>query len=82
MSSFSYLLGMFKSSGDPLVEVAGAYFPAWLAAGLLAAIATSLLWALTSGKRLGWLVDPPTWMLPLWFVIFAGGSWLALFSAR
>jgi len=26
------LLGLIKSSGDPLVDVAGAYFPAWLAA--------------------------------------------------
>ena len=81
-SSFSYLLGMINSAGDPLVEVAGAYFPAWLAAGLLGGAGLGLLW--WTSHRFGGrvLVEPPGWLLPLWFVIFTGGSWLMLFAAR
>jgi hypothetical protein len=81
-SSFSYLLAMINSTGDPLVEVAGAYFPAWLAASLLGGAGVGLLWALSQrfGGRL--LVEPAGWLLPLWFVILTGGSWLLLFAAR
>lgn len=81
-SSFSYLLAMINSTGDPLVEVAGAYFPAWLAAALLGGAGVGLLWTLSHrfGGRV--LVEPPGWLLPLWFVILTGGSWLLLFAAR
>ena len=80
--SFLYLLGLIKPAGDPLVEVAGAYFPAWLAAGVAGGVVTSVLWGVCAAGRRRVLIDPPGWMLPLWFVIFTGGIWLLFFSAR
>lgn len=73
--------GWIKQLGDPLVNIAGAYFPAWLACGLAAIAGTWLLWAVAPRLRCAPLLHPAPLMLPAAFVLIACGLWLLLFSA-
>ena len=82
LSGMPVLLAVFKSAGDPLVNVAGAYFPAWLACMIAGAVGTWVA-ALVCG-RLGWAVlfRPSALMVPAVFIGLTCGIWLAFFSAR
>jgi hypothetical protein len=68
-------------NGDPLLDVAGAYFPAWLASMLVGALGTWLFWVLV--ERFGGTraLSPHAVFLPLSFVAFTCTTWLLFFSA-
>jgi len=68
--------------GDPLVNVAGAYFPAWLgcmAAGLLGAWAAQVI---AEHFHFEAALRPAPLMLTAVFVAVTCGTWLLVFSAR
>ncbi|GAB4171864.1 MAG: hypothetical protein Fur0032_11230 [Terrimicrobiaceae bacterium] len=75
-------VAFLKPSGGPLVDVAGAYFPAWFAC-LLVGLAGVWLVSWLAGRS-GWsvLLRPSVLMLPSVFLIFSCGLWLLIFSAR
>lgn len=75
-------LAIIKSSGDPLVDIAGAYFPAWLACLLAGLTGTWLIHALAVRLRCDGILRPHSLMLPGLFVAIACGVWLLLFSVR
>lgn len=75
-----FFLGFIK--GDPLIDVAGAYFPAWLACMVVAAIVT---WGVHEGlEKLGWsqVMRPGALMVPGLFVALSCSMWLVFFAAR
>ena len=78
----SETLAIIKSSGDPLVDIAGAYFPAWLACLLVGIAGTWLVHA--AGTRIGIsaALRPAALMLPCLFIAITCCFWLSLFSAR
>ncbi len=84
MSSFKLpaLLAWFKTSGDPLINIAGAYFPAWLACMFAALLGSWGLAEVASKTRFGPLLKPAILMVPAVFAGLAGGFWLLFFSAR
>ena len=75
-----FLLALFK--GDPLVDVAGAYFPAWLACMAAGAAGTWIARAVADRVGLGAVLRPAPLMLPALFVGLTCAAWLAGFSAR
>lgn len=74
------LLALIKSAGDPLVNVAGAYFPAWLACMLAGVVGTWLLCVLAGRVGLSAALRPQILMLPCLFTAIACGVWLLFFS--
>jgi hypothetical protein len=76
------VLGLIKSSGDPLVDVAGAYFPAWLACMIAGALGTWLLGEFLSRVGHAVVLRPSPIMYPCVFAALTGGVWLLFFSAR
>jgi len=76
------VLALIKSSGDPLVDVAGAYFPAWLACMIVGALGTWLLGEFLSRLGLAAVLRPSAIMYPSLFAALTGGVWLVFFSAR
>jgi hypothetical protein len=77
---FCGMLAILKSGGDPLVNVAGAYFPAWLACLLIGLIFTWGLQALASRSRFAEALKPGIIMVPALFVASTCGTWLLFFS--
>ena len=76
------VLALIKSSGDPLLDVAGAYFPAWLACMIAGALGAWLLGECLSRIGLAAVLRPPAIMYPCVFAALTGGVWLLFFSAR
>lgn len=76
------VLALIKSSGDPIVDVAGAYFPAWLACMIAGALGTWLLGVFLSRLGLNAVLRPSPLMYPCLFAALTGGVWLVFFSAR
>ena len=74
------MLAILKSGGDPLVNVAGAYFPAWLACLLIGLIGTWAIQAIASRSRFATALQPAILLIPALFVALACGTWLLLFS--
>jgi hypothetical protein len=77
--TLAYILALFK--GDPLLDVAGAYFPAWLASMLAGALGSWLVFVIL--ERLGGrdALSPHAVFLPATFVAFTCTTWLVFFSA-
>lgn len=75
-------LAIIKTSGDPLVDIAGAYFPAWLACILLALLGTWIVHTIATRLGIPETLRPAALMLPCLFVAIACGFWLCLFSVR
>ncbi|MFZ4775762.1 MAG: YtcA family lipoprotein [Terrimicrobiaceae bacterium] len=75
------LLALIKSSGDPLVNVAGAYFPAWLACMLVGVIGTWILHSLAGRFGLAAALRPAPLILPCLFTALTCATWLLFFSA-
>ncbi len=75
-------LALIKFSGDPLVDIAGAYFPAWLACMLAGAAGAWVLAAAASRVGLGAIFRPAPVMLTATFVAITCGAWLLFFAAR
>lgn len=76
------VLALIKSSGDPLVDIAGAYFPAWLACMIAGALGTWLTGVILPRVGLEAVLRPPAIMYPAIFAGLAGGVWIVFFSAR
>lgn len=82
MAKLPAVLALIKSSGDPLVDVAGAYFPAWLACMIAGALGSWFLGALLGRIGLDAVLRPSVIMYPSLFAALTGGVWLVFFSAR
>jgi len=76
------VLALIKSSGDPMVNVAGAYFPAWLACMLAGVLGTWLLGEFLSRVGLAAVLRPSAIMYPALFAAITAGVWIVLFSAQ
>jgi hypothetical protein len=76
------LLALIKSSGDPLVDVAGAYFPAWLACMIAGALGAWLVADIAARTGLSAVLRPAVLMYPAVFAAITGTFWLLFFSAR
>ncbi len=76
------VLALIKSAGDPLVDVAGAYFPAWLACMIAGSLGAWLLGEFLSRIGLATVLRPSAIMYPSLFAALTGGAWLIFFSAR
>ena len=76
------VLALIKSAGDPLVDVGGAYFPAWLACMILGSLGTWLLGAFLFRIGLAAVLRPSAIIYPSLFAALTGGAWLIFFSAR
>jgi hypothetical protein len=75
-----FLLALFK--GDPLVDVAGAYFPAWLACMAVGAAGTWAARAAAERTGLGAVMQPAPLMFPAVFIGLTCLAWLVGFAAR
>jgi hypothetical protein len=82
MTGMPAMLAVFKSAGDPLMNVAGAYFPAWLACMIAGALGTWLAGAWCSRKGWGILFRPAALMVPAIFIGLTCALWLVFFAAR
>ena len=74
------LLAMIKTSGDPLVEGAGAYFPAWLACMGAGAAGTWLLHEVAFRTNLALALHPVPLMIPCVFAGITSATWLVFFA--
>ncbi len=68
--------------GDPLVDVAGAYFPAWLACLAAGALGTWLLHGLADRTGFGSALSPAPLMVSALFLALTCGVWLLIFSVQ
>ena len=75
------LLALFKSTGDPLLDIAGAYFPAWLACMVAGALGTWLISQILARFGLGPTLRPAVLMVPALFALLTCGVWMMFFSA-
>lgn len=65
----------------PLVNIGGAYFPAWLFCLLAALILFAVLHVVLGRSRFAELLLPPLLMIPVWVTLFSCVFWLLFFSA-
>ena len=75
------LLALIKSPGDPLLNIAGAYFPAWLGCMIAGALSAWLLGAILSRVGLAAVLRPSLLMYPSLFALLTCAVWLVFFSA-
>lgn len=75
------LIALIKSPGDPLLNIAGAYFPAWLGCMIAGALGSWCLSAILSRMGLAAALRPSLLMYPLLFAFFTCAIWLVFFSA-
>ena len=75
------LLALFKSTGDPLLNIAGAYFPAWLACLVAGALGTWLAGQNHARFGFGATLRPAVLMVPALFALLTCGVWIVFFSA-
>ncbi len=75
------LLALIKSPGDPLLNIAGAYFPAWLGCMIAGGLGAWLLGLILSRLGLAAALRPPLLMYPALFALLTCAVWLVFFSA-
>ena len=75
-------LAVIKFSGDPLINVAGAYFPAWLACMILGIIGTWVIALLLPRLKLSAVMHPRGLMIPAIFAAITLWIWMFYFAAR
>ena len=75
------LLALIKSPGDPLLNIAGAYFPAWLGCMIAGGLGAWLLGAIFSRVGLAETLRPSILMYPALFALLTSAVWLVFFSA-
>lgn len=75
------LMALIKSPGDPLLNIAGAYFPAWLGCMIAGALGSWLLSTILSRMGLAAALRPSLLMYPLLFALLTCTVWLLFFSA-
>lgn len=76
------LLALIKCSGDPLINVGGAYFPSWLACMFLGIFGTWIVAVLLIRFNLSELLQPQGIMFPAFFALITLWSWMFFFAAR
>ncbi len=75
------LFALIKSPGDPLIDVAGAYFPAWLGCMIAGTLGAWLVGEILSRLGLAAVLRPPFLMYPALFALTTCSVWLVFFSA-
>lgn len=75
-------LAVIKSGGDPLVNIAGAYFPAWLACMIIGVLGTWLIHLIFSRLKIPNTLNPPVIMIPALFSAITLWSWFLYFASR
>lgn len=75
------LLALIKSPGDPLLNIAGAYFPAWLGCMIVGGLGSWLLGLILSRVGLAAALRPTLLMYPALFALLTSVIWLIFFSA-
>lgn len=75
------LLALIKSPGDPLLDFAGAYFPAWLGCMIAGALGTWALGEVLARFGAGGVLRPAVLMYPALFALLTCAVWLVFFSA-
>ena len=68
--------------GDPLVNVGGGYFPAWLVCMVAGGLATWVLHVLAARSRWPEVLQPAALMVPALFIALTCGTWFLFFAAR
>ena len=81
MAILATIAAAIKPAGNPLIDIGGAYFPAWLAAMLGGLVFAALARAILGRTFLAKALEPETVMLPALFLAGSCGLWLLLFSA-
>lgn len=76
------ILALIKSCGDPLIDIAGAYFPAWLACMLLGIVGTWIAYFIFCWLKIPEVMKPPVLMIPAVFSVITLWSWFFYFAAR
>ncbi|KAB2644872.1 MAG: hypothetical protein DVB29_00745 [Verrucomicrobia bacterium] len=76
------MLAIIKFSGDPLINVAGAYFPAWLACMFVGILGTWFLGILSHRLECSSVLEPHIVMIPAIFSAITLWTWLLFFAAR
>lgn len=75
------LIALIKSPGDPLINIAGAYFPAWLGCMIAGALGSWILGGILQRLGLAAVLRPPLLMYPALFALLTSAVWLVFFSA-
>jgi hypothetical protein len=75
-------MAIITFSGNPMINVAGAYFPAWLGCMVVGVLGTWFLGILF--HRLTWssILQPTILMIPAIFSAITLWTWLLFFAAR
>lgn len=68
--------------GDPLVNVGGAYFPAWLVCMVAGGLATWVLHVLAARSRWPEVLQPAALMVSALFIALTCWTWFLFFAAR
>ncbi len=80
--SATLLVVLAMSGCDPQINIAGAYFPAWLCSGLLGLVVFWLLHLIfLRTKMIPFFVPIPFFYMAL-YVMLTCGFWLLFFAAR
>ena len=80
--SIALLVVLTMSGCDPQINVAGAYFPAWLLSGLIGLVAFWVLHLIfLRTKMVPYFVPIPLFYLAL-YVALTCGTWILFFAAR
>lgn len=75
------LIALIKSPGDPLLDIAGAYFPAWLGCMIAGALGSWLVGEILPRLGLAGVLRPTLLMYPALFALLTCAVWLVFFSA-
>ncbi len=76
------ILAIIKVSGDPLINIAGAYFPAWLACMIVGIFGTWIVFLVLTRCELSEILHPPEIMIPAVFAVITLWTWMIHFAAR
>ncbi|HLB33726.1 MAG TPA: YtcA family lipoprotein [Chthoniobacterales bacterium] len=76
------MIAIIKFSGDPLINISGAYFPAWLAC-MIAGLLGTWISAIFFGRcGLTQVMNPPGLMIPSLFAAITLWVWIFYFAAQ
>jgi len=78
----SSCLAIIKCSGDPLINIAGAYFPAWLACMIIGIVGTWIIALFLPRLKLSAVMHPQGLMIPAIFAAITLWVWMFYFAAR
>jgi hypothetical protein len=80
---FPTLLVVLAMSGcDPQINVAGAYFPAWLCSGIIGLVAFWILHLIFLRTQMIPFFVPIALFYMALYIVLTSGAWLLFFAAR